>query len=106
VWSVVLLSSLGVIVALARAGSTVFWKAMPPNALQAAAAGASAPERGALALLVAAAVAVVFWAGPLARYVDATARQLLERRAYIDAVLGAQPAPPAWQPRVGMKKEK
>jgi multicomponent K+:H+ antiporter subunit D len=106
VWSIVLLSSLGIIVALARAGSTVFWKATPPNAMQAAAARTSAQERGALALLVAAAVAVVFWAGPLARYVDAAAEQMLERRSYIDAVLGAQPAPPAWPPRTGMKKAK
>jgi len=106
VWSVVLLSSLGIIVALARAGSTVFWKAPPPNAMQAAAARASAPERGALALLIAAAVAVVFWAGPLARYADATAQQLLERRDYVDAILGAAAAPPAWQPRTGMKKLK
>ena len=79
---------------------------MPPNAMQAAAARASAPERGALALLVAAALAVVLGAGPVARYVDAAAQQMLERRAYIDAVLGVQPAPPAWQPRTRMQKVK
>ena len=38
VWAVVLLSSLGIVVALARAGSTVFWKARAPNAMQVAAA--------------------------------------------------------------------
>jgi multicomponent K+:H+ antiporter subunit D len=106
VWSVVLLSSLGIIVALARAGSTVFWKAAPPNAMQAVAARGSAPERGALALLVIAALTVMFCAGPLARYADATARQLLERSAYMDAVLSAQPALPAWQPRANMQKAK
>ena len=47
---------------------------------------------------------VVINAGALTRYADATAAQLLERRAYIDAVLGAQPALPAWTPREGMKK--
>ena len=30
--------------------------------------------------------------------------QLLDRRAYVGAVLGAQPVPPAWTPREGMKK--
>jgi multicomponent K+:H+ antiporter subunit D len=106
VWGVVLLSSLGMVVALARAGSTVFWKAERPNAMQAAAAQASAPERGALALLIAAACGVVLWAGPIARYAEATALQLLDREAYIDAVLGAKTVPPAWNPRADMKKAK
>jgi multicomponent K+:H+ antiporter subunit D len=106
VWTVVLLSSLGIVVALARAGSTVFWKAEAPNAMQTAAARASSPERGALALLVAAACAIVVLAAPLAQYTEATARQLLERSAYIQAVLGAEPVAPAWDPRVDMKKLK
>jgi multicomponent K+:H+ antiporter subunit D len=106
VWAVVLLSSLGVVMALARAGSTVFWKAETPNAMQAAASRASPPERGALALLIAVACAIVVLAAPIAQYAEATARQLLERRAYIRAVLGAEPAPPAWDPRVDMKKGK
>jgi multicomponent K+:H+ antiporter subunit D len=106
VWTVVLLSSLGIVVALARAGSTVFWKAGAPNTMQTAAARASSPERGALALLVAAACAIVVLAAPLAQYTEATARQLLERSAYIQAVLGAEPVAPAWDPRVDMKKLK
>jgi hypothetical protein len=48
----------------------------------------------------------VLWAGPLARYAEATAHQLLDRKGYIAAVLGAEPAPPAWNPRADMKKEK
>jgi multicomponent K+:H+ antiporter subunit D len=106
VWAVVLLSSLGIVVALARAGSTVFWKAEAPNAMQAAAARASPPERGALALLTAAACAIVVLAGPIAQYTEATARQLLDRTAYMRAVLGAEPVPPAWDPRIDMKKVK
>ncbi len=106
VWAVVLLSSLGIVVALARAGSTVFWKAEVPNAMQTAAARASSPQRGALALLVAAACGIVLWAGPLAHYAEATAYQLLDRTGYIAAVLGAEPIPPAWHPRTDMKKTK
>ena len=105
VWVVVLLSSLGMVVALARAGSTVFWKAQAPNAMQTAAARASPSERGALALLIAAACGIVLWAGPLARYAEATARQLLDRTGYIAAVLGAEPVPPAWNLRASMKEK-
>jgi multicomponent K+:H+ antiporter subunit D len=105
VWVVVLLSSLGIVVALARAGSTVFWKAQASNAMQTAAARASPPERGALALLIAVACGIVLWAGPLARYAEATAQQLLDRTGYIAAVLGAEPVPPAWNPRADLKKE-
>ena len=106
VWAAVLLSSLGIVVALARAGSTVFWKAAPANAMQTAAAQASAPERGALALLVGAACAAVVAAGPIASYTEATAQQLLERKGYIAGVLGAETAPPAWNPRADMEKVK
>jgi len=102
VWAVLLLAGLGVVVALARAGSTVFWKAAAPNTMQSAAGRASPPERGALALLLVALIVFTVWAGPLARYCDATAAQLLAPRGYIDAVLRAQPAPPAWTPRSGM----
>jgi len=104
VWAVILLSSLGVVMALARAGSTVFWKALPPNEMQIAAGRASAPERGALALLLALTATIVVAAGPLSRYAEETARQLVDRHRYVDAVLGATPAPPAWQPRTGMRK--
>jgi hypothetical protein len=44
-------------------------------------------------------------AGPLSTYTTATAAQLAERRSYLDAVLSAQPAPPAWNVREGMVKE-
>jgi len=70
------------------------------------AAQASAPERGALALLVGAACATVVAAGPIASYTEATAQQLLDRKGYIAAVLGAETAPPAWNPRADMKKVK
>jgi multicomponent K+:H+ antiporter subunit D len=103
IWSVVLLSSLGLVIALARAGSTVFWKAQPANTMQPAAT-ASPPERGAIALLVIASCAIVVLAGPIARYSEAAAAQLLAPSGYIDAVLGARPAAPAWNPRADAKQ--
>ncbi len=103
-WAVVLLSSLGMMVALARAGSTVFWKATEANRMLAAAARASAPERGALALLLVGVLAVSAFAAPLSRYTQAAAAQLLEPRAYVSAVLGARPIAPLWNPREGLIK--
>lgn len=91
VWSVMLLSSLGMVVALARAGSSVFWSALEPNRMQERAALASAPERGALALLVCACIAIALGAGPIERYTKAAAQQLAAPAAYIAAVLGAAP---------------
>ena len=103
-WSVVLVSSLAIIFTLARAGSTLFWKSPVDPGGAAAVTPAAAGERGALALLLVGLLFAAAAAGPLARYTQATAQQLTERRAYIEAVLGAQPAPPAWNVREGMVK--
>ncbi len=99
VWAIVLVSSFGVIVALARAGSTVFWQPALPDAAPPAAAPTLPLQAGAIGALVAALVAVAVAAQPLAAYTQAAARQLFERRAYIDAVLGAAPVPPAFPVR-------
>lgn len=103
VWAVVLASSFALIVALARAGSVVFWQA-PAGAADRSTPQAPAALRAALTLLTLLVVAVAAFAGPLAEYTHAAARQLFERRAYIDAVLGKQPAAPLWNPRQGMTK--
>jgi multicomponent K+:H+ antiporter subunit D len=103
-WTVILLSSLAIIFTLARAGSSLFWKAPVEPAPAQAGAPAAAGERAALAIVVAALLATALGAGPLARYTGAAAVQLTERRGYINAVLGAQPAPPAWNVREGMVK--
>jgi multicomponent K+:H+ antiporter subunit D len=50
-------------------------------------------------------VLVIANAGPVSRYADAAAAQLLDRRAYLAAVLGAEPVPPMWTPRAGMQKQ-
>jgi multicomponent K+:H+ antiporter subunit D len=103
-WSVLLVSGLGMMVAVARAGSTVFWKASDANQAQTAAARPAVAEGLALGWLTLAMLGVVVSAGGLARYAEATAEQLLDRRSYIAAVLGAAVAPPAWTPRAGMRK--
>jgi hypothetical protein len=72
--------------------------------MQVAAARSARAERVAIGWLTLAMLGVVLNAGAMTRYAEATARQLLDRRGYIDAALGAQPSPPAWQPRDGMKK--
>jgi multicomponent K+:H+ antiporter subunit D len=103
-WVALLVSGFGMMVAVARAGSTVFWKAADANRMQVVAARPALSERVAIAWLTLAMLGVVINAGALTRYADATAGQLLDRNAYIDAVLGAQPALPAWTPREGMRK--
>lgn len=101
-WAVILVSGLGIIIAMARAGSTVFWKASDANQMQAAAARPALAERAAIGWLMAAIIATVVNAGPLGRYTEAAATQLLERQPYIDAVLGTEPSAPLWTPRTGM----
>jgi multicomponent K+:H+ antiporter subunit D len=104
VWSVVLIAGFATIVALAGAGVRVFWE--PAPATQAEFGGAASDvlptvrmHRVALALALAAVIGNALFAGPLAAYAAAAARQLFARTDYIDAVLGAQPVPPRWELR-------
>ncbi|MEG0822097.1 MAG: monovalent cation/H+ antiporter subunit D [Burkholderiaceae bacterium] len=103
-WLVVLGAGLALIIALARAGSLVFWKA--PAGLYAIPSWVlvEPAQRLGIAIFTAALIAVSVGAGPLADYSRATAQQLLARDGYIGAVLGATPVAPAWQPRTGMEK--
>lgn len=101
IWAIILVSSLLAIAGLTRAGSLVFWKAhaaqdAPP--LQAEPDEPPhdpAPTSATLALtataaLVAGMVALTVFAGPMMRYADATARQLVDPEPYIGAVLRDQ----------------
>lgn len=102
-WLVVLCAGLALIIALARAGSLVFWKA-PAGLYQIPSRLLLDPaQRGGIGLFTLALVAVSLGAGPLADYARATAQQLLAREAYIEAVLGGTPVPPAWPTRTGME---
>jgi multicomponent K+:H+ antiporter subunit D len=94
----VLLASLGVMVALVRAGSAIFWK--PGDGSGAPAQTGPAAQHhpaqvGAIVLGLVLVLGLAPAAGPLSDYTGAAARQAFDRRAYIDAVLGARPAPPA-----------
>jgi multicomponent K+:H+ antiporter subunit D len=105
----VLTSSSMVMVALARAGSVLFWErgsgpaANPPERTQDPTGQpglARAATVGALTAVVLCAVA----AGPIARYTAATAAQLFAPHGYVKAVLGAQPVPAVFDVRREMRE--
>ncbi len=84
VWGVILVSGLLVIVALSRAGTTIFWRtedtrgeARPVRALEAASTGG----------LLACALFLMLFGGQALEYARSTAEQLLEPSVYIEAVL-------------------
>jgi multicomponent K+:H+ antiporter subunit D len=89
IWAAILGTSLILIVALARAGSTVFWKAhevdtdptpAPPQTLALVAVG----------ILLAIIVALTVLAGPVMAWLEATGLQIHDTGAYVDAVLGLE----------------
>jgi multicomponent K+:H+ antiporter subunit D len=91
VWSVILLSSFLMILGLARAGSTLFWKP--------AASDTPPPEHSAEPLAITATIALLaglaaltVLAGPITDWLSATANELDAPSAYIEANrLGAAP---------------
>jgi multicomponent K+:H+ antiporter subunit D len=107
-WSIalVLASSLLLLVALARAGSALFWEAAPqPAAPQRHDACPPLPAHVlAITGLLACVLGTAAAAGPIAGYAEATAAQLFERQGYIAAVLGARPAPAAIDIRREMRE--
>jgi multicomponent K+:H+ antiporter subunit D len=97
-WAVVLGASLLSIVALARAGSTLFWKAGAPVP----APGAARPSAADLlpaGLALAGVVAIAVFAAPMQRYALAAARDLLDPSALVDQVLRTVPKAGPHQPR-------
>jgi multicomponent K+:H+ antiporter subunit D len=103
-WAVALVlgSSLAIIVALARAGSSLFWK--PGTSAPTLVAPHHALHSSAIVLGLTLVAGTSAFAKPLSAYTDAAASQLFDRRAYITAVLGAQPAPPAHDVRREMRE--
>lgn len=85
-WAVVLVGGLGMLIALSRSGSLVFWR---PS--EAASGLAADPVRvlAALGLLLGSLVLVVA-AQPLQAYVQATAAQLLDLAPYLDIIRGGE----------------
>ncbi len=97
----VLAASLAVMVALARAGSIIFWKSAPGGV---PAADRSPAHPAAIVGLLGAVLLAAIAAGPISAYTGAAAQQLLQRQGYIDAVMGALPAPAAWDVRKEMRE--
>lgn len=103
-----LASALLVMVALVRSGSTIFWKPShagggPPGDLPSIPTPPHLLHRLSLLLLLLLLFALSVFAGPLARYTEATARQLLEPRLYREAVFNAEPVPAAFDVRREMR---
>ncbi len=115
--ALVLASSFLLVVALARAGSTVFWEGgraeggragAPPQGrtpgAEATQAGTPAGPKLALIALALGLALITLGGGRLAAYTDATAAQLFDREGYIRAVMGAPVAPPAHDIRREMRE--
>lgn len=86
-WAMILGSSLLIIIGFGRAGSTLFWKCTGE-----AGAFPDQPRRNtlgyvAIGALLSCTVLLTAFAGPLTRYLDATALQVYDTSRYIDAVL-------------------
>jgi multicomponent K+:H+ antiporter subunit D len=100
--AIVLGSSLAIVVALARAGSSLFWK---PGADAPAAVAMHHPlHTGAIVLGLALVVAAAVGARPVAAFTNSASEQLFEPRGYIEAVLGAPQVPPAYDVRREMRE--
>ena len=84
VWSVALVSSLLVIVALGRMGSSLFWNTLESPAM---AAPALFQQWWPAAALLAAGPLLMILARPVLDYATTTARQLREPAAYVETVL-------------------
>ncbi len=86
-WSIVLSGSLVALIALSRAGSRLFWKT---EGEQATTMQADFFRLAPAATLLAMSVAMMVLAGPLTRFAEATATQLLMPQQYLDAVLSSE----------------
>ena len=89
VWAVILSSSLVAVVGFSRAGSVIFWKAHAPmdDTREAATETQGPLPMVAIGTLVSAIVLVTVFAGPINRYLNATAAQLFAPEPYIAVVL-------------------
>jgi multicomponent K+:H+ antiporter subunit D len=96
VWSIVLITGLFGVIALARSGSMLFYRthtAHDPAALTAPTNAVLVPVAGLLLLVI----GLTIWAGPASDHAAGMAAQLLDPRQYIEAVLGAAPGSPEGQ---------
>jgi len=92
VWSIVLITGLLGVIALARSGSLLFYRthtAHDPASLVRPTTCTLAPVAGLLLLVI----GMTIWAGPVSDYAAGTAAQLRSPQRYIDAVLGTASGP-------------
>lgn len=95
-WLVVILSSLLVLIALARSGSMLFWHSLEP--VPSAADVAASPHgpvtkvasSGPAWMLALALLALTAGAAPVQSFLDSTSHQLLHPEGYIEAVIHSQ----------------
>jgi len=92
-WPVVLGTSLGVVVALASATSQVFWREGGEPARPGAVPRLRGTELGATIALLALGVALAVAGGPVLRYAQDAAAQVVAPADYIQAVRSALPRP-------------
>nr|MDA3887904.1 monovalent cation/H+ antiporter subunit D [Allgaiera sp.] len=90
IWATILITSLIALLGFARAGSSLFWKA---NAIAPGSRISDPEERPTLpfiatGILLAGLVALTVCAGPVTGWMQGTSAQLLDRAAYVTAVLG------------------
>ena len=89
-WTVMLTAGLVALVAFSQAGSGLFWKT---HGLRGEGGGATAAQFAPVALLLATAIVLTVCAGPVTRYTEATAAQLLAPAGYTGAVLAREDCP-------------
>jgi multicomponent K+:H+ antiporter subunit D len=94
IWATILITSLLIIVALARAGSLVFWKS---RAIEATTESKELAERAypalpivVVAALIASTALLTVFAGPVMTYLEAATDQLFRPTDYIATVLGPE----------------
>jgi len=90
-FAAVLATSLLSTFALARAGSTVFWKVGPDAGEVVDVRHGGALASSGAGVLLAALLLLAALAGPVYRQAEAVATQLLDREGYVQAVFGARP---------------
>lgn len=90
IWSLILVTSLMAITGFMRAGSTLFWKStgQPSDSDQSGNTGLITYVS--VGLLLSGLFALTLFAGPVTRYLDATAAQVFDTENYIKAVLGPE----------------
>lgn len=87
IWAGVLVTGFLMLVGVARAGSILFWQTAQGDGAEVP-SGASAGTLGPALALLGAAVLMAVFADPVTRFTQSAAAQLLNRSAYVDAVLG------------------